>query len=110
MTCSNPDFFDDKELLRFSSLRNQVLYTQYGGSCYAYGVLASGRTDVAIDSKLDPVDVYACAAVISGAGGRMTDWSGKALNLQWSGQVLACGDPELQAKVVNLLIRFQATN
>jgi histidinol phosphatase-like enzyme (inositol monophosphatase family) len=110
MTCSNPDFFDDKELLRFSSLRNQVLYTQYGGSCYAYGVLASGRTDVAIDSKLDPVDVYACAAVISGAGGRMTDWSGKALSLQWSGQVLACGDPELQAKVVNLLIRLQATN
>ena len=103
MTCSNPDFFDETEFLQFCDLRNQVLYTQYGGSCYAYGVLASGRTDIGIDSKMDPVDVYACAAVISGAGGRMTDWSGKELTLQWSGQLLACGDPKLQAKVVNLL-------
>ena len=66
-------------------------------------MLASGRTDIGIDSKMDPVDVYACAAVISGAGGRMTDWSGKELSLQWSGQLLACGDPKLHAKVVNLL-------
>ena len=103
MTCSNPDFFDEAEFLQFCGIRNQVLYTQYGGSCYAYGVLASGRTDIGIDSKMDPVDVYACAAVISGAGGRMTDWSGKELSLQWSGQLLACGDPKLHAKVVNLL-------
>ena len=52
---------------------------------------------------MDPVDVYACAAVISGAGGRMTDWAGKELSLQWSGQLLACGDAKLHAKVVNLL-------
>jgi fructose-1,6-bisphosphatase/inositol monophosphatase family enzyme len=103
MTCSNPDFFNEAEFLQFRGLRNQVLYTQYGGSCYAYGVLASGRTDIGIDSKMDPVDVYACAAVISGAGGRMTDWSGKELSLQWSGQLLACGDHRLHAKVVNLL-------
>jgi fructose-1,6-bisphosphatase/inositol monophosphatase family enzyme len=57
MTCSNPDFFDEAEFLQFCGIRNQVLYTQYGGSCYAYGVLASGRTDIGIDSKMDPVDV-----------------------------------------------------
>ena len=107
MTCSNPDFFDESEFFQFCGLRNQVLYTQYGGSCYAYGALASGRTDIGIDSKMGPVDVFACSAVISGAGGRMTDWSGKELSLQWSGQLLACGDSKLQVKVIDLLEKLK---
>ena len=91
-TCSNSDFMSEDELARFTVLRKRAQYVQYGGSCYAYGVLASGRTDLAVDSGLDPFDVYASAAVIEGAGGYMTDWNGNPLSFDMAGHVIAAGD------------------
>ena len=103
MTNSNPDFFSAEEFERFARLKSRVHYTQYGGSCYAYGVMASGRTDLAIDSALDTFDVFACAAVIEGAGGVMTTWSGDPITLTWKGDILAAGDPELHRLAIEVL-------
>lgn len=103
MTCSNPDFFHAKDRAAFDTLREQVRYTQYGGSCYAYGVLASGRTDLAVDGGLDPFDIFAPAAVIEGAGGTITDWSGERFSLDWHGLVLATGDPKVHALGLDIL-------
>jgi len=103
MTNSNPDFFNGDDRARFDALRAQVTYTQYGGSCYAYGVMASGRTDLAADGGLDPFDIFAPAAVIEGAGGVVTDWSGGAIDLNWRGLVLAAGDKALHDKALGVL-------
>ena len=103
MTNSNPDFFHCSERKTFEKLRSKVHYTQYGGSCYAYGVLASGRTDLAVDGGLDPFDIFACAAVIEGAGGIVTDWQGRGIQLSWKGQVIAAGDRSLHAQVISFL-------
>lgn len=103
VTCSNPDFMTDSELSRFTTLRKQVPYVQYGGSCFAYGTLASGRTDLAVDSGLEPFDVYASAAVIQGAGGYMTDWDGADITLDWAGKVIAAGDKTCLQAAVNIL-------
>lgn len=103
MTNSNPDFMSADEFPRFQRLKDRVRYTQYGGSCYAYGVLASGRTDLAIDSNLDPHDIIAGAAVIQGAGGVITDWAGQPITLAWRGRVLAAGDPSLHATALAVL-------
>jgi histidinol phosphatase-like enzyme (inositol monophosphatase family) len=103
MTNSNPDFFSADDRARFDALRAQVTYTQYGGSCYAYGVMASGRTDLSADGGLDPFDIFAPAAVIAGAGGVVTDWSGGAIDLHWHGLVLAAGDPALHEKALGVL-------
>ena len=103
MTNSNPDFFDAEESKAFVRLRQSVRYTQYGGSCFAYGVMASGRTDLAVDGGLDPFDIFAPAAVIAGAGGIITDWAGQEFTLDWRGRVLAAGDPELHAQALALL-------
>ena len=103
MTNSNPDFFQPAERAAFDAFRPQVRYTQYGGSCYAYGVLASGRTDLAIDGGLDPYDIFAPAAVIEGAGGVVTDWAGAGLTLGWNDLVLAAGDSNLHARALSLL-------
>ncbi len=92
VTCSSPDFMTGPERAKFAELRACVPYVQYGGSCFSYGVLASGQVDLAVDSGLEPFDVFASAAVIAGAGGFMTDWNGNELNLGWSGQVIAAGD------------------
>jgi len=103
LTNSNPDFMDQQESKRFHALRKQVQYTQYGGSCYAYAMLATGRTDLAVDAALDPVDIFACAAVIEGAGGTVTDWDGNTITLSWFGRVLASGSQNLHEKALAFL-------
>ena len=103
VTNSNPDFFEDEQRAGFDRLRAQVTYTQYGGSCYAYGVLACGRTDIAADGGLDPFDIFAPAAVIEGAGGVITDWSGNGIDLDWRGLVLAAGDADLHSHALACL-------
>ncbi|NCF83443.1 MAG: inositol monophosphatase [Proteobacteria bacterium] len=103
MTNSNPDYLDAKEMSAFTALKSRVRYVQYGGSCYAYAMLASGRTDIGLDAKFDPFDVFAPAAVIEGAGGIVTDWSGNAIDLQWHGQILAAGCLEMHEQAMSIL-------
>ena len=103
VTCSNPDFMTKDEHSRFMRLRSIAPYVQYGGSCFSYGLLASGRTNIAIDAGFDPFDFYACAAVISGAGGVLTKWNGDEVSLDWSGGILASGDKDCHRKTIELL-------
>jgi histidinol phosphatase-like enzyme (inositol monophosphatase family) len=102
-SCSNSDFMTEEELARFTVLRKRAQYVQYGGSCYSYGVLASGRTDLAIDSGLDPFDIYACAAVIEGAGGFVTDWNGNPITFEMAGHVVAAGDKARLEDAIHIL-------
>ena len=95
LTTSNPDLFSAPERRAFDRLRSAVQMTLYGASCYAYGLLASGRTDIGIDGGFDIFDMLAPAAVIQGAGGVVTDWQGGAITLAWRGRVIAAGDPQL---------------
>lgn len=103
LTCSNPDFFPPIEQQALGRVRDRVRYTLYGASSYAFGLLASGRTDLSVDCGLKPYDVFAPAAVISGAGGLMTDWTGADLGLDTRGTVLAAGDRSLHAVARALL-------
>ncbi len=102
-TCSNPDFLAPQEHSEFARVRDRVRYTLYGASSYAFAMLASGRTDLAIDSGLKAYDVFAPAAVIGGAGGVMTQWSGAPLDLDTGPLILAAGDPLLHKEVTMLL-------
>lgn len=104
MTCSNPDFFAADEYQALARVRDEVSYTLYGASSFAHALLASGKVDVSVDCGLKHYDVFAPAAVISGAGGVMTDWSGAELSLNTSsGQTLASGDPKTHQATLNLL-------
>ncbi len=103
VTCSNSDFMDPDQLERFTRLRKQVAYVQYGGSCFSYGVLASGRSDFAVDAGLDAFDIYACAAIIQGAGGIVTTWDGSELSFDMDGTVLAAGDTSRLPDIISIL-------
>lgn len=103
VTNSNPDFLDSDEMRAFTALKSRVRYVQYGGSCYAYAMLASGRTDIGLDAKFDPFDVFAPAAVIAGAGGIVSDWTGKPIDLEWGGQILAAGCAEMHSQAISVL-------
>ena len=100
MTSSNPRFLTEAELAATRRLDRSVRFTQYGGSCYAYGCLARGRTDLAVDGGLDTFDIFAPVAIIQGAGGMATDWAGAPISLAWRGQVLAAGDAALHAEAM----------
>jgi histidinol phosphatase-like enzyme (inositol monophosphatase family) len=46
------------------------------GDCYGYLMLAAGRADIMLDSKMAPWDLLALVPIIRGAGGKITTWSG----------------------------------
>lgn len=103
MTSSNPRFVPEADRAPFARLDGAVRFTQYGGSCYAYACLARGRTDLAVDAGFDAYDLFAPAAIITGAGGVVTDWAGRPLDLGWNGRVIAAGDGLLHKQASELL-------
>ncbi len=100
---SNPDFYTAATRPAFDRLKAAVRWTVYGGSCLAYGQLAAGRTDLALDVTFDPYDYLALVPVIEGAGGRITDWSGNTLTLDSGDRILAAGDPARHAEALEIL-------
>ena len=93
-----PDgMFEGSDAEAFARLRKATKLTRYGADCYAYAQLASGFIDLVVEGSLKPYDYCALVPVIEGAGGVITDWQGRALDLGSDGRVIACGDPGLAA-------------
>jgi myo-inositol-1(or 4)-monophosphatase len=102
LSATSPGMFG-AELPRFQALAGRVRRTAWGGDCYAYGLLALGQIDVIVECDLKPWDWAALVPVVQGAGGRMTDWEGRALRADGDGRVIAVGDAELLADVAQVL-------
>lgn len=100
---STPDLFHGEGLARFDALSAQVADRRFGGDCYSYGLLASGWIDLVVDPEMKPYDYMALVPVVEGAGGRVTDWRGRALTLDSDGWVLAAGDATGHAAAVAAL-------
>jgi len=103
LTTSNTDFMTADERHAFEALKGETQFTLYGASCFAYGLLASGRTDIAVDCGFDIFDALAPAAVVEGAGGKVTDWDGAEIHLGWRGRLAATGDPNLHERTLERL-------
>lgn len=103
LNTTSPDLFERDDAVRFQRLSGRVRDTLYGGDCYAYALLASGFIDLVVEAGLKSYDFCALAPVVTGAGGSMTDWNGRALALGSDGHVIASGDPTLLPRAVELL-------
>jgi histidinol phosphatase-like enzyme (inositol monophosphatase family) len=103
ISTSNPDFYDEADRPAFERLKAAVHWTVYGGSCLAYGQLAAGRTDLALDVAFDTYDYLALVPVIEGAGGIITDWQGEALTQRSGDRILAAGDKARHAEALAIL-------
>ena len=75
---TTPDCFDETERPRFEALSARTALRRFGGDCYLYGMLASGFCDLVVESRLKPHDFMAAIPVVTGAGGRISDWRGRA--------------------------------
>ena len=94
LSVTSPEMFEANDLGAWTRLQRAARRTSYGGDCYAYGLLALGQIDVILESTMKIWDWAALGPVIEGAGGRLTDWQGRALTPDSDGHVLAVGDPD----------------
>jgi len=95
-----PWLFNEAGGAWFNTLRGACRDTLLGGDCYNYGLLAAGHCDLVVEQGLQLYDFAALVPVVEGAGGRMTDWSGKPLGAGSGGEVIAVGDPALLEQVL----------
>ena len=103
LSCTSPDIFSPPQTTAFQRLAHATKRTSWGGDCYAYGLLALGQIDVIAEPGLKLWDWAALVPIIEGAGGRITDWQGRALHPDSDGNVLAVGDPTLLGPACALL-------
>jgi histidinol phosphatase-like enzyme (inositol monophosphatase family) len=103
LNATAPSMFVGDDAVGFERLSTQAGQTNFGGDCYAYGLLASGFIDLVVEADLKPYDFCALAPVVQGAGGVMSDWDGRPLTLGSDGRVIATGDAALLPIVRELL-------
>ncbi|MCE2517798.1 MAG: histidinol phosphate phosphatase [Alphaproteobacteria bacterium] len=86
---------------RFEQLSRATMVTGFGGDCANYAHLAAGWCDLVAESHLNAHDIMAAIPVINGAGGRITQWDGRAITLDgYDGTALASATPSLHDKAI----------
>ena len=98
-----PEMFQGDDWRKFDTLSRQVRLRRFGGDCHAYGLLAAGFIDLVVESCLKPFDYGALINVVQGAGGIITDWHGRPLDLQSDGRVIAAANRELHRQALQIL-------
>ncbi|NIR31234.1 MAG: histidinol-phosphatase [Gammaproteobacteria bacterium] len=103
--CSTtPAMFEGADASAFARVAEQVRSVRYGTDGYAYGLLAGGWVDLVVEADLAPYDYLSHVPVVAGAGGVVTDWQGRNLDLSLgAARIVACGDPVLHARTLELL-------
>jgi myo-inositol-1(or 4)-monophosphatase len=64
-------------------------------------MIAAGFVDLVVETGLKPHDIVALIPIIEGAGGIITDWSGKTAVS--GGKIIAAGDKRVHAEALKLL-------
>src|SRR5689334_10646502 len=100
---TTPDTFDGAERARFEALSARTALRRFGGDCYLYGMLASGFCDLVIESRLKPHDFMALVPVVTGAGGRISDWQGAPLEASSDGRVVAASTETLWREALEVV-------
>jgi inositol-phosphate phosphatase / L-galactose 1-phosphate phosphatase / histidinol-phosphatase len=103
MYSTAPQMFGGALARRHEALAEKVKLFRWGGDCYAYGLLAAGHVDLVVENDLKLYDFAALAPVIKGAGGLITDWQGRELDMHSNGSVIAAGDPAIHRAAMAVL-------
>ena len=96
-----PEVGTAAERAGFEAVRDRVRLTRYGMDCYAYALVAAGQVDLVIEAGLASYDIAAPIAVITAAGGIVTDWQGGPVH--HGGRALAAANPAIHAAALAIL-------
>ncbi len=61
----------------FDTIAEKAKVTRGWGDCYGHVLVATGRADVMLDSRMNPWDCAPLLPILSEAGGRYTTWKGE---------------------------------
>lgn len=100
---TSPDMFDAADSARYGQLKPAVRDVRFGTDAWAYAMVASGETDLAVESGMQPYDYLSHAVIVESAGGTITDWEGQRLRIDSPGSVVAAGDAAVHAAALNAL-------
>lgn len=103
MYSTSPGMFPGAYARPHEALTEKVKLFRWGGDCYAYGLLAAGHVDLVVEASLKLYDYAALIPVIAGAGGTITDWKGKPLDMNSDGSVIAAGDAAVHRAAMRVL-------
>ena len=85
----------------FEAVASKAKLTRFGMDCYGYALIASGQVDLVIEAGLNIYDIHAPVAVITAAGGIVTDWQGGPAHN--GGRVLAAANEQVHAEALAIL-------
>jgi inositol-phosphate phosphatase/L-galactose 1-phosphate phosphatase/histidinol-phosphatase len=97
---TDPNMFPGADIEVYRRISSGAGMRTYGGDGLAYGLLASGWVDVVLESGLKLHDFAALVPVVEGAGGIISDWSGKPVDAASDGRVIVTGCAELHANLL----------
>lgn len=100
-----PELGTSAEAMAFQRVARQTRLVRYGLDCYAYALLAAGHVDLVIEAGLQSYDIAAPIAVITAAGGIVSDWQGGPAH--GGGRVLAAASPALHHAALAALMADQ---
>jgi myo-inositol-1(or 4)-monophosphatase len=98
---TTPALFTGADRAAYDRVERSVRLPRYGCDCYAYCMVAAGHADVVVEIGLQPYDIVALIPIVTGAGGRVSDWQGGSA--AGGGKVVASGDPRLHDQVLATL-------
>jgi histidinol phosphatase-like enzyme (inositol monophosphatase family) len=84
--------FNTAERAAWTNLRAASRLARFGCDAYAYAMVAAGTMDLVVEAGLKSWDVEAAIPVLEGAGGGVTDWTGRPIGRE-GGQMALAGDP-----------------
>lgn len=104
----SPFFFRGKIKTKIEEITSQTKYQHqggaiYSGDCYHFALLAHGFVDIIIEHGLNNYDFLALVPIVESAGGVITDWEGKKLNINSDGRVIATSSKYLHDLSINYL-------
>ncbi|MEM1375030.1 MAG: histidinol-phosphatase [Pseudomonadota bacterium] len=85
----------------FEAVAAQTKLLRYGMDCYAYALVAAGHADLVIEAGLASYDIQAPLAVVTAAGGIVTNWEGGPVHE--GGRAVAAATPKLHRAALESL-------
>ncbi|MFT5112084.1 MAG: inositol-phosphate phosphatase/L-galactose 1-phosphate phosphatase/histidinol-phosphatase [Parasphingorhabdus sp.] len=102
---SSPLYFEPSasDLAAYNRFKNAVQFLIFGGGCHAFGRVAHGYIDVAIETAHDIHDYMALVPIVSNAGGVISDWQGNPLTLSSGSRFIASGNQLVHNQALEVL-------
>jgi myo-inositol-1(or 4)-monophosphatase len=99
---THPTMFQPPHMLeRYQRLASRCRLQRWGGDCYAFALVAQGTIDLMVDGSLMPYDILPLVPIIEGAGGVVTDLTGRTPLS--GGTVIAAANPALHAAALEFM-------